>query len=354
MGDVRNTCCVLIVQYNIYKGVLYRYFTSQWNIHFDARTVAANMKLTSLIMGYFKFCALCFYSESKVAEYLLTIWGIIHIAIIAGISVVVMLYYKSVFYVNDAIGAMTDILQWAVPAISHFTIIVEAMSKRTLGMSIWRKFKEIENSLSTFNPTIYQQKQRAIQSSFIKIFVTQAICLFFEIFIISSIKNNVEWRNHWYASLFSFVATRSVHFFFIFTVDKMKYAMKLINSELTKIRISHKFRHLKVFKGDSRHKRLVILKKCYSQLWEISCNVEKYFGWSQFLNISTNFLCLTVNLYWNFVAIYFQSNPNWIQSLMGTCPPLITLYILLNSCEKCLNEVSCKSQIFYFHFPFLK
>lgn len=309
--------------------------------HFDAESIADNMMLMSIIMGYFKFCALCCYSKSKIIECCLMIWGIIHIVTLTAISVVVFLNYKSVFYVNDAVGAMTDILQWAVPVFSHFAIIIEAMSNRSLGIDIWRKFKEIETTLSTFNPTIYQHKLRAIRNCFVKILLAQSVCLFFEIYIISTVKNNREWLNHWYASLYSFVATRSEHFFFILTVDEMKHVMNLISLELKNVRNSHKFKHLTVFKGDSRHRRLVTLKKCYSRLWEISCIVEKYFGWSQFLNISTNFLCLTVNLYWNFVAIYFQSNPYWQQSLMGTCPPLITLFILLNSCEKCITEVSC-------------
>lgn len=308
-------------------------------LHFDAIIVTSNMKLMSIILCYFRFCALCCYSKSKIYEYFLIFWALVHIGLLVGISVVVIINFKSVFYVDDAIGAITDILQLAVPIFSHFAIIIESISKRSLGVDVWRKFKEIENSLCTFNPNIYQRKERAVRNYFIKIVSTQAICLFLEIFIISNINNNLEWRNHWYASLFSFVVTRSEHFFFTLTVDRMRYAMHLINSELTNIRSSHKFRHLIVFKGDSRHRRLVTLKKCYNRLWEISCLVEKCFGWSQFLNISSNFLCLTVNLYWNFVAIYFQSNPNWKESLMGTCPPLITIFILLNSCERCLQEV---------------
>lgn len=309
-------------------------------LHFDANIVALNMKLMSIIMGYFKLFALCCYSKSKIVEYFLIFWGIIHIGILIGISIVVIVNYKSVFYMNDAVGAITDILQFAVPVFSHFTIIIQSILKRSVAVNIWRKFKEIENFLSTFNPSIHQQKRRAIKTYFIKILIAQSTCLFLEIFIISSIKNNLEWRNHWYASLFTFAATRSEHFFFTLTVDRMRHIIHLINMELENIRSSHKFKHLIVVKGDSRHKRLVTLKKCYNILWEISSLVEECFGWSQFLNITSNFLCLTVNLYWNFVAIYFQSNPYWKESIMGTCPPLITIFILLNSCERCLKEVN--------------
>lgn len=314
-------------------------------LHFDENIVTFNMKLMSIIMGYFKFCALCCYSKSKICEYFLIFWGFVHIGILIGISVVTILNYKSIFYIYDAVGAMTDISQLAAPVFSHFVIIIESIWNRSLGVEIWCKFQEIENALSTFNPHIYEQKQRAIRNYFVKILTTQCICLFLEIYIMSSITNNLEWRNHWFASLFSFVVTRSEHFFFTLTVDRMRYIMNLISSELINIRNGHKFRHLKVFKGDSRHKRLITLKKCYNRLWEISCSVEKCFGWSQFLNIFSNFLCLTVNLYWNFVAIYFQSNPYWKESLMGTCPPLITIFILLNSCEKCLKEVCSSNRI---------
>lgn len=309
-------------------------------LHFDVKIIALNMKLMSIIMGYFKFFALCSHSKSKITEYFLLVWGIIHILVIVGISTVVIVYYEKVFYVNDGVGALTDFLQLAVPCFSHFIIIIESMSTKRMGVEIWCKFKEIENVLSTFNPNVNNQKKRAIRNYFIKIFTIQFICLFLEIFIMSNIGNNIEWSNHWFASIYSFVVTRSEHFFFILIVDMMRHTMNSINSELINIKSSHKFRHVTVFGGDSRHKRLIVLKKCYNRLWEISCLVERCFGWSQFLNITSNFLCLTVNLYWNFMAIYFQSNPHWKESIMGTCPPLITLIVLLNSCEKCLKMVS--------------
>lgn len=293
----------------------------------------------SITLGYFQFCALCFYSKSKILEYFLIFWGFVNIAMLLTISIVISVYYKDVFYINDAVGSMTDIMQLAVPIITHFVIIIESIRKRNMGMEILRQFENIEDALSTFNPSISELKRCSIRNYFIKIAITQGVCLFLEIYIISSIKNNREWLNHWYASLFSFSATRSEHLYFTLTVDSMKNVMNSINLELKNIKNGHKFRKLIVSKGDSRHRRIITLKKCYNKLWEISCIVEKRFGWSQFLNISSNFLCLTVNLYWNFVAIYFQSNPNWKESLMGTCPPLITIFILLNSCEECLKEV---------------
>ncbi len=314
-------------------------------LHLDARIVASNMDLMSLIMGYFKFFALCCYSQSKIMEYFLIFWAIVHVAMLSAISIVITVYYKDVFYVDDTVGAMTDILQLAVPLVSHFVIIVETILKRSQGVDVLRKLREIENSLATFNANVPELKRRSTWNYFIKISITQSICFLFEIYIICSIKNNREWLNHWYASLFSFAATRSEHFYFTLTVDSMKHELNLINLELQNIRNGHKFSQLKIFKGDSRHRRIVTLKKCYNTLWEISFIVEKRFGWSQFFNITSNFLCLTVNLYWNFVAIYFQSNPNWKESLMGTCPPLITIFILLNSCEECLKEVKVENNL---------
>lgn len=129
------------------------------------------MKLMSIIMGYFKFCALCCYSKSKKIEYFLIIWGISHIVALIGISVVVVIYYEKVFYVDDGVGAIIDILQWAVPVFSHFTIIIESISTKGMGVDVWSKFKEIENLLSVFNPNIYQLKRLAIRNYFIKIFI---------------------------------------------------------------------------------------------------------------------------------------------------------------------------------------
>lgn len=304
------------------------------------------MELMPILMGYFKFCALCCYSRSKMVENCLIIWGITHIVVLIGLSIVVIIYYESVFYIDDGVGAITDISQWAVPVFTHFVIITQSIANKSLGVELWHKFKEIETFLSKFNPNIYQQRHRATQNYFIKMFITQVTCFSLEIFIIARIENNVEFRNHWYASLFSFAITRTEHFFFVLMVDLMRHIMNMINSELIHIRNNHKFRYLIIFKGDSRHKRLIVLKKCYNRLWEISYLVEKYFGWSQFLNVTANFLCLTVNLYWNFVAIYFQTNPYWKESIMGTCPPLITIVMVLNSCEKCLKVVSSNSNNF--------
>lgn len=270
-------------------------------------------------------------------EYILIGWAFVNMMILTVIGITVTYYSKHVFFDNDAIGALTDIIQLAAPFLAQYIIIIESMLTKRMRVTIWQTFAKIDGSLLSIKMNINVLRKMGLKRYLIKAIATQLICMATEIRIMTYIGPNREWSYHWYASIYTFVVCRSQHLFYIFFIEMLKMRMECVNAELTNL---NKIRFNKKYSDNVKCKRLAILKNVHSSLWHCSVMINKSFGWSQLTNVTANFVCLSVNLYWNYAALYFGSNPFWKESLMGSLPLIIILVVLCYSCEECQNTVS--------------
>lgn len=78
---------------------------------------------------------------------------------------------------------------------------------------------------------------------------------------------------------------------------------------------------------------LLAMRRCHADLWLAQRLTNEAFGWTALATVTANFVCLSVNLYWNYVALYFGSNPYWMESLLGSVPLVTSLWTLCWSCE---------------------
>lgn len=302
-----------------------------------------HINYTNIIFFYFQIFAVCAFNPLKsiLRDRLLIGWCIINFLIITTISILVVYYYKYIFFDNDAIGALTDVMQLAAPFFAHYIIIMESLYTKSKRLHIWQIFNQVDFSLTAalkINTT--KIVRLGMKRYLIKALLTQLICIGTEVRIMVYIYPNLEWSRLWYAKFYTFNACRSNHLFYIFFVDMVKIRMEIIGDALLNL---NRLRFLGGSSGDGgklQLRQLAVLKDAYTKLWNASQLVDVVFGWSVLINVAANFVCLSVNLYWNYAALYFGSNPYWMESLMGSAPLIFILAVLCYSCEECQVKVN--------------
>lgn len=302
---------------------------------------------TNTTLIYFQLFAVCAFipRKSTIIERLLIGWCIINVLILSTISIVVVYYYKYIFFDNDAIGAITDVMQLAAPFFAHYIIIMESLYTRSKRLHIWQILNKVDLSLTaTLKINTTRIIRLGMKRFFIKALLTQLICIVTEVRIMAYIYPNLEWSRMWYAKFYTSNTCRSGHLFYIFFVDMVKIRMEIIGEALFNL---NRLRFLGGSSGKLQLRQLTVLKEAYTKLWNASQVVDVVFGWSVLINVTANFLCLSVNLYWNYAALYFGSNPYWMESLMGSAPLIFILAVLCYSCEDCHGKVNTVSNQVY-------
>lgn len=300
-----------------------------------------HINYTNTILFYFQLFAVCAFipRKSTIIERLLIGWCIINVLILTTISILVVYYYKYIFFDNDAIGALTDVMQLAAPFFAHYIIIMESVYTKSKRLHIWQILNQVDSSLTTtLKINTPKMVRLGMKRYFIKAMLTQLICIVTEVRIMAYIYPNLEWSRLWYVKFYTVNACRSSHLFYIFFVDMVKIRMEIIGEALLNL---NRLRFVGGYGGGKLQMRqLAMLKEAYTKLWYASQEVDVVFGWSVLINVTANFVCLSVNLYWNYAALYFGSNPYWMESLMGSAPLIFILAVLCYSCEECHGKVS--------------
>lgn len=302
------------------------------------------MVLFKLILQYYQCCSLCLFTveptSSRCFRIGLLIWPFIHIIALSSITILIRYYSKYVFFGGDLIGVLTDIIQIAAPFSAHFIVIIVSLCSLWQQTKIWHLHRKIDEALLSLHFNVNQYTTVTIRKYFRKSFATYCISFVIEMRIIIYIGNNNIWRNHWLASIYSLVVCRSFHLWYIFYVDYVSSRIEIINLELIRIGNRHNLLRLRNVIGSATTIREIrVLKRVYGRLWKIGDLMEYSFGWAQLATVTSDFVRCTVNLYWNYAAYYFGTNPYWKESLMSSCPIVITFLVLLYSCEKCENKV---------------
>lgn len=302
------------------------------------------MILIKLIFWYYQCCSICLFSivsnSTKISQIFLLIWSIVHIILLTTISIIICSYSKLIFFDGDLIGVLTDIIQIAAPFFAHYIVIIASICTIRQQKKIWILFRKIDHELLSLNFFINDFTTFVIRKYFRKSCLIQLICLAIEMRIIIYIGGNNIWRNHWLASIYSLIVCRSFHMWYIFYVDYLHSRIKIINLELIRIGNRHNLIYLRnPMESTATINELRILKRIYSQLWCVNDLMEVSFGWPMLATVTSDFVRCSVNLYWNYATYYFGTNPYWRESLMSSCPIVITFLMLLHSCESCQNTV---------------
>lgn len=304
------------------------------------------MNYTSVTLLFFKFFGLhnLAVKRGRLHERFLIFWTWMQFVFLIGLSIGVIYYANRIVFIVDTLGTSADVIQIIAPFLTHYIIIAESLLTRQIRYQIVYQLEEVDKLFP--RPLVLIAEQVHSQRYFRKLWMAQTLSLLFECLIINGISAIELWSRHWRISIFVVIVCRSQHLFYVYHVDSVKSRLKLIINELNSVCTI-------IRSGDatgaplySVYDRIQRSKYAYNRIWEMVQCIETAFGWSMFANIISNFICLTVNLYWNYASIlYIESNPYWKESVMCSFPLIITFYVLFSSCNNCLQTVSDKLAI---------
>lgn len=256
-------------------------------------------------------------SSSKFVHILELLWSFSHICLLTSVVIVTIYNARGIFYMGDLVTALADIIQWAIPITAHFVIIIESLLTRSKRQRFWELLHYVDTKLLTLSP---DNVAKTIQVFAIKTFLCHGLALVIEVTIILRIETNKEWRRQWFASIYSMVVCRSQVLLYVFFVDMLSCRMCAIKND---------FHHMARFRQSAiTSEKFRQLKESLNVIWICLQELNKAFGSSMLLIIVAYFICTCVNMYWNYVSLYFQTNPFLMESLVGSIPPIISLFII--------------------------
>ena len=293
------------------------------------------MRLVQKIIYFFKFCGFHLISlnhndNKKIDKYFFCL-TIIYLFYLFCVCLVTFYYAEKFFFLSDAASLFTDIIQLFAPILSHVIMLFESIVFRKNHKIIWNNFCLVDRYLQSYNnDNIVKIIDKSYINYIIKLILTMLVCTFVEIKIMTAIIANKEWSRHWFASIFTFIMTRAFHLFYTFYVDIITVRLQILNNELLIIGENSLIigNHLQNNK-EKLYTQLKSLKNIYTILWENCVMLNDCFGWSQLANITANFICLTVDFYWIYASLYYQTN------VFGTGMFVGLINDTLNQIKKC-------------------
>ena len=97
--------------------------------------------------------------------------------------------------------------------------------------------------------------------------------------------------------------------------------------------------------------KLMILRRIYHQLWEVSNLINECFKWSLPVNIANDFLSLVTNLYWIFLWIIDASNTRAayaVTKILWTIVNCMNVCLLAHNCHSAVLESDATAYILHF------
>lgn len=289
---------------------------------------------TTLLAGtqtFFQAFGLCTFSlrrprtasptAATAGRLLLICWPAAHAAVLAALAAYVARHPAYVFFDNDAIGALTDIIQLAAPFAAHFLCLAEAVRTRRLRRRLRQRLQRADRELerACVGQRFDASNAGAMWRYLRKATALFALCAATETRIVAAIGANAVWQHLWSVLLFSLVAQRVQHAQLVWHADEVRWRLQRCAALLEQSAAA--------VDGDCGGVAEA-LRRYHSALWLVTEQLNATFGWCTLATVTANFVGLSVNLYWNYVGLYFGSNPFVMESLLGSVPPTLALWVV--------------------------
>lgn len=306
----------------------------------------AFFNLFPLILQYYQFVAMCPISlpreksQVNMNNWFLIIWSIINVIFLCFLTVLFLIYSDIIYDENNDIGRFQDIVKFGTILLTHFFILVETLYTRRHQFEFWQLRNQVDACLEEMDiePTIYRRK---FETDYTKKFISyQVVTWIVEIYIISTVQDDIQWLEFWFATIYSLMMTRSRHFQHSMYIDLITARFKAIKHELnTMVQLSKKGSI-----DETHNKRMLqklkLMRSAYNTLYEMNGHLNKSIGLSQLFNFMQNFIQLTSDLYWIYSVLYKNTFEHLFQISLNLIPTFWSVIAVLYSSEKCLKNAN--------------
>jgi 7tm Chemosensory receptor len=222
---------------------------------------------------------------------------------------------------RDAVSQLTDVMQLMCPVLAQLVCTVESLTRRNKQKKIFHLALNIDTYLAEIGVDISDENGQLFRHFGTKFLISVVLCTATELTIIYRICCGV-WFQHWCGKFGSFFVDRISDLQFLFHLDYLTSRGKCLNDELLKLLKpvgSSSTNKLLSYERQScdMHQRLRQLKYLHNQYFHLMLKVQKRFAWSILATVMSNFLCLTVGMYWIYANFFYKTEKSYLCKEIG-------------------------------------
>lgn len=221
-------------------------------------------------------------------------------------------YADMLFSDDDPIGKLTDMIQVMVPFCVLFTVILEGVLSQKQQESFVETIASIDNQLKTMGIDIRVKERKLLKHYIIKVIILNVVSWSFELCIIISFYLRGSWIYDWTIKLPAFSVNRFSDCQYMLLVDSLRLRIESLNElieELSGSGVMKKdinFVNVDVVKDVKYKIGIKYLKQLYEDLYVLTQIINKRMAKSILATITSNFIELTINLYWVYAYLHVK------------------------------------------------
>lgn len=267
----------------------------------------------------------------------------------------------ALFSDDDPIGTLTDMIQVMVPFCVLFIVILEGVVTGGLQEAFVEKLNSIDEQLRAMGVDLNVKERNILKPFLVKVVVLNGVGWLFELLIIVSFYLRGSWIYDWTIKLPAFSVNRFSDCHYMLLIDCLRIRIECLNELIREFTGVEENRVVTLdFHGkrDVYNKiRVKQLKQLYEDLYILMQVINKRMAKSILATITSNFIELTINLYWVYAYLHVKI------IVKGTCVllshtltpnlhiiistesyyypiPRITLFMcLFYTCENCWRQI---------------
>lgn len=222
-------------------------------------------------------------------------------------------YAGNLFSDDDPIGTLTDMIQVMVPFCVLFIVILEGAVTGKLQETFVEKLNSIDDQLRVMGVDVCEKERRMLKPYFGKVVFLNGVSWTFELLIIVSFYLRGSWIYDWTIKLPAFSVNRFSDCHYMLLIDSLRIRIECLNELIEEFNGIKDIERNEVVRTSFRGKRDILnkiqikyLKQLYEDLYELIQLINKRMAKSILATITSNFIELTINLYWVYAYLHVK------------------------------------------------
>ncbi|XP_052864177.1 uncharacterized protein LOC128270797 [Anopheles cruzii] len=278
----------------------------------------------------FPFDCLAFKVQPPTYRWSAFVFPVLQFLFYVALHAIVATHREVIFFTEYQILNMNDILKYGIQLSAVYAVLINTIVQRGVYRAVW-------TNLSQLRGTVRKKLVRAFLRAYLaKFYGYIAFTLFIELQLLGSVLGSAPDMAYWalIAVLHTFIRLR--HLFHVFFIDVLKLHLNHLM-----LRLTEETEYAKGLRSAPIRQRsisrLLELKDAYGHLWELNDYINRSFGLSQICNFTANFVQLSCDFYWCYLAVRGFSFGGCKEIFLTLLPTSCLLGILLHSAESCLR-----------------
>ncbi|GAB0099344.1 hypothetical protein DMENIID0001_152000 [Sergentomyia squamirostris] len=255
----------------------------------------------------------------------LLIWCHVNLLVLCLVVAAVVLFRQDIFFTRDIVGFLSDFAQYAAPASSHFIILTNSIVNRRKICKMWRFL------LPTAKMEHFHKNKNLSRRLIFKLIGTSLLCFTTELYIVVAVQSTGSWFLNRLASILSLLYCHTSNLHYILCVEILMMHIDVMIREVET---------LTQHKSSNRLKKMTWrMQLDHGGLWLATKWLNKSCGVAQLYNMCQVFVYLCCTLYWTWISLIFKSNPWYIESILCSLPPILSLTVYFHTCNEFYTKV---------------